>query len=208
MTKSYYVIPDIHGANDLLQKALTHIYEKEPEGCKIIFLGDYIDRGPDNVGVLKTVMNPPEKYEFITLMGNHEDMFIDGYFRESNYYDYNALNEIMDSDLELDKVVDWMRLLRLYHVEGENIFAHAWINPDYPLEEQVSSEVLWARMSDAELYDSELYLTHGHTPRKHGPTKAINRCNLDCGAVFYGRLVIARYEKDRAGPVEFVEFYK
>ena len=45
---NYYAIPDIHGQNDLLQKALAFIYGKNPNGCKIIFLGDYIDRGTEN----------------------------------------------------------------------------------------------------------------------------------------------------------------
>jgi len=74
----YYVFPDIHGRNDLLQAALSFVYEQNPNGGKIVFLGDYIDRGSDNVGVLETVMNPPEGWEFVTLKGNHESMFVGG----------------------------------------------------------------------------------------------------------------------------------
>ncbi len=77
--KNYYVIPDIHGHNRLLQKALGHLYREHPDGGSIIFLGDYIDRGVDNAGVLRTVMNPPENWKFTCLMGNHEEMFIDSY---------------------------------------------------------------------------------------------------------------------------------
>jgi len=86
--KRYYAFPDIHGRKDLLRKALEFVYDANPEGDKIIFLGDYIDRGPDNYGVLKTVMNPPENWEFITLLGNHEEMFIDAYIGRYEFFSY------------------------------------------------------------------------------------------------------------------------
>ena len=67
----YYCFPDIHGCSSLLNQALSFVYKENPNGGKIIFLGDYIDRGPDNLGVLQTVMHPPENWEFVTLLGNH-----------------------------------------------------------------------------------------------------------------------------------------
>ena len=65
----YYCIPDLHGRKDLLDKALEALYEQNPNGGKIVFLGDYIDRGDDSLGVVRTVMNPPEGWEFVCLMG-------------------------------------------------------------------------------------------------------------------------------------------
>ncbi len=58
----YYCFPDIHGCNEVLKQALAFVYSQNPNGGKIIFLGDYIDRGPDNYGVLETVMNPPANW--------------------------------------------------------------------------------------------------------------------------------------------------
>jgi serine/threonine protein phosphatase 1 len=48
MNERYYCFPDIHGCNSVLKTALQTVYDCNPEGGKIIFLGDYIDRGPDN----------------------------------------------------------------------------------------------------------------------------------------------------------------
>lgn len=206
----YYVIPDIHGRYDLLSQALDYIYDKEPDGGKIIFLGDYIDRGKQNVDVLLTVMNPPEGWEFITLKGNHEQIFHKAYERECDYYDMGAVREIMDDDrIELTAVVSWFENLPLVHKIGDNIFAHAFYDISRDFENQREHDVVWFRyMNDAEPFhnDHGWYLTHGHTPRKNGPVRAVNRCNLDCGSAYYGRLVIAEFYEDITGPANFVEF--
>lgn len=213
MTDMYYVIPDIHGRADLLERALHQIYNLEPNGCKIIFLGDYIDRGLENYKSIELVRHPKPGYEHVTLMGNHEDMFIEGYQR-NNYYDMAAANEIYSKckSNEFEDIIDWMRSLKLFHFEGSNVFAHAWYDGFASKETQKPEYVLWARMNDAETYHysteyypTGLYLTHGHTPRKHGPIKTINRCNLDCGAVFYDRLVVGVYKYDKLGPQNFME---
>ena len=65
-----YVIPDVHGCNKTLKKLLKKLNLQKDD--KLIFLGDYIDRGPDSYGVLQTVCNLP--CETILLKGNHEDM--------------------------------------------------------------------------------------------------------------------------------------
>lgn len=205
----YYVIPDIHGCNDLLQKALNYIYKKEPNGGKIIFLGDYIDRGRQNVDVLLTVMNPPENWEFITLMGNHEQMVKWAYRREANYYDPKFYMEVFsDTRITMDQIYDWILTLPIVHLEGNNIFAHAFYDPYTEPENQIEQHVLWQRYGDGEPFggDTGLYLTHGHTPRQNGPLTAPNRCNLDCGAPFYGQLVIGEYDHDTKGPINFVRF--
>lgn len=217
----YYVIPDIHGCNKLLQKALEEIYCQNPEGGKIIFLGDYIDRGEDNLGVIKTVMNPPKNWEFVCLLGNHERMFTDAYFSRIPFYDFEAAKDLAefgrDGLVKYNNVhqginrdiITWMDNLKLFHIEDQNVFVHAYYDDTRRPDEQSESTCLWARMSDFETYYNDkqgLYMVHGHTPRKHGPIKSPNRLNLDCGAVFYNRLVIAKFEKNVQGAVEFLEF--
>ena len=221
MNNRYYCFPDIHGCNEVLQKALTFVYKENPDGGKIIFLGDYIDRGPDNYGVLQTVMNPPENWEFICLLGNHEEMFIDSYIHRTEFYDKKAARDIAGFEQDdlvsyehvyqgMDKsIIEWMYGLKLVHIEDKNVFAHAFYDDTKKPEDQVSHDVVWTRMDDWMKFPNDkqsLYLTHGHTPRKHGPIKSPNRTNLDCGAVSYGRLVIAEYYKDIQGPVKFHEF--
>ena len=76
-----YVIPDIHGANDLLQKILDRILPlRKSDGVKdqIIFLGDYIDRHIDSPKVLDTCIDLKKKYgsQVTFLLGNHELMLL------------------------------------------------------------------------------------------------------------------------------------
>lgn len=217
----YYCIPDIHGCSKLLNQALSFVYKENPNGGKIIFLGDYIDRGPDNWGVLQTVMNPPENWEFICLLGNHEQMFIDSYMCGLEFYDVGAARDIAGFKQDefvlhehirqgIDRaIIEWMYNLKVCHIEDKNVFAHAFYDDTLTLDEQREYSSVWTRMDDwMEFPNSKqgLYLTHGHTPRKHGPVQSPNRTNLDCGAVFYGRFVIAEYYKDIQGPVAFHEF--
>lgn len=217
----YYCFPDIHGCSEALKKALEFVYKENPEGGKIIFLGDYIDRGPDNYGVLQIVINPPENWEFITLLGNHEAMFIEAYMRGTQFYDTKAAQDIagfkQDDFMIYDhirqgitkQVMNWMCDLTVFHIEDKNVFAHAFYDDTLEPEDQRMHDVIWKRMSDYETFQNSkqgLFLTHGHTPRKNGPIKSPNRVNLDCGAVFYGRYVIGEYYKDVQGPVAFHEF--
>ena len=221
----YYCFPDIHGEYGLLRQALDFVYRNNPDGGKIVFLGDYIDRGKNNLKVLQTIMNPPDNWEFICLSGNHEDMFVQSYATRQEFYDQNTAREIalFDND-ELPlatyeqvhdcipkSIIEWMYGLPLFHFEGNNVFAHAYYDDDLLPEHQRSDSVLWTRMDDWMTYNSQnnrLYLTHGHTPRKNGPIKSPNRVNLDCGGVFYGRYVIGEYEKNVKGPVDFHEFLR
>ena len=219
----YYCFPDIHGCSDLLNQALSFVYKENPSGGKIIFLGDYIDRGPDNWGVLQTVMNPPENWEFVTLIGNHEEMFVSSYMNGTSFYDTKAAQDIAGFKQDefvlyehirqgIDRtIIEWMYNLKVCHIEDKNVFAHAFYDDTLPLEEQRIHNCVWTRMDDWMAFPNSkqgLYLTHGHTPRKHGPVKSPNRTNLDCGAVFYGRFVIAEYYKDIQGPVAFHEFHR
>ena len=221
MNKRYYCFPDIHACSDVLKDALSFVYSNNHEGGKIIFLGDYIDRGPDNLGVLQIVMNPPEGWEFATLLGNHEEMFVDSYMNGTPFYDTKAAKDIagfkQDEFVIYDhirqgidrSIIEWMSNLKVCHIEDKNVFAHAFYDDTLNPEDQRAHTAVWARMDDWMSFQNSkqgLYLTHGHTPRKHGPIQSPNRTNLDCGAVFYGRFVIAEYHKDVQGPVAFYEF--
>lgn len=215
MVDRYYAFPDIHGMSNLLDKALNFVYKENPDGGKIIFLGDYIDRGPDNKGVIETMMNPPDKWEFIQLMGNHEEMFLASFLHKQPFFDTSPLFEytgemLVEQAVELFpvEVIQWMQSLKYFHFEGPNVFAHAFYDPDLLPEHQSKSMLLWSRYDDWEPFNSHnLHLTHGHTPRKNGPIQSPNRTNLDAGSCFYSQYVIGEYHKDKKGPVAFHKFY-
>jgi serine/threonine protein phosphatase 1 len=217
----YYCFPDIHGCSDLLNQALSFVYKENPAGGKIIFLGDYIDRGPDNYGVLQIVMNPPEGWKFVTLLGNHELMFIDSYMNGTDFYDKKAAQDLASFRQDdfvpynyirqgIDRsIVEWMTNLKVCHIEDKNVFAHAFYDDTRKPDEQITNHCVWTRMDDWIAFPNSkqgLYLTHGHTPRRHAPVQSPYRTNLDAGAVFYGRYVIGEYRRGVQGPVDFHEF--
>lgn len=68
-----FAIGDIHGNYELFEKLLPFW---NPDNEQLVFLGDYIDRGPDSLKVIQTVMDLSKKYGAITLSGNHEQLFL------------------------------------------------------------------------------------------------------------------------------------
>lgn len=75
MTKLTFCIGDVHGCANELTLLIKAIREKYPEAeKKFVFLGDYIDRGPDSKGVINIVQSLPE--ETIALAGNHDVMLV------------------------------------------------------------------------------------------------------------------------------------
>ncbi|APG48872.1 metallophosphoesterase family protein [Phaeobacter porticola] len=76
MTAPIYAIGDIHGQLDKLELALTQIESDGGPDAQVVFLGDFVDRGPDSRGVIDLlVTGQAEGRNWITLMGNHDRMF-------------------------------------------------------------------------------------------------------------------------------------
>ncbi|MDP3278976.1 MAG: metallophosphoesterase family protein [Deltaproteobacteria bacterium] len=77
-----FVIGDIHGELAMLDQLLGQFPELEPEDT-LLFLGDYVDRGPDSRGVVARVreIEATAKHKVVALRGNHEDLWIDCYER-------------------------------------------------------------------------------------------------------------------------------
>ena len=69
-----YAIGDIHGQRDQLAKLLGDLPLEA--GDRLVFIGDYVDRGPDPKGVVDVLLELRARYECIFLIGNHEAMFL------------------------------------------------------------------------------------------------------------------------------------
>ncbi len=181
---NYYAIGDIHGCYDKLMSLLDMIYSQQTSGT-IIFLGDYVDRGPDTYSVIKALMYPPENWNFICLKGNHEDMLLGHIFNEEHIYDPSILSSFPNGIIPFD-MIQWMQKLKHYHIVGNNIFVHAdWDEQKSP-ENQNETRMLWTRRHKDFKFSSVNTLIHGHTPDVNGPWILENRINLDTGAVFPG----------------------
>jgi len=229
--KKYYCVPDIHGRYDLLVKALAAIKLDSPSGATIIFLGDYIDRGTNSSAVLDALMAPEEGFEYICLMGNHEDMFIDVYNDRAgttHYHDAYAAVELSGIDIDvykkmtpearkialysdksqIHKYAAFMKTLLPFFIKDQNVFVHAYYDDRRSPDDQKLADCYWLRMNNHEPYENSnqnLYLVHGHTPVERGPISTVNRVNLDCGAVFFGRLVIGVFKEGAQGLYDTIQ---
>ena len=77
MPNPIYAIGDIHGQKAMLDRALALIAADGGADAKIVFLGDYTDRGPDSKGVIETLIagrDAGKPWTFIK--GNHDKMFV------------------------------------------------------------------------------------------------------------------------------------
>ncbi len=76
MSNPIYVIGDIHGHLDKLERALTLVEADGGADAHIVFLGDYVDRGPDSKAVIdRLIAGKDAGRNWIFLKGNHDRMF-------------------------------------------------------------------------------------------------------------------------------------
>ena len=204
---SVFAIGDIHGEGARLEALLAAL----PRGPKdtTVFLGDYIDRGPDSAGVVRRIL---EEYDAATdrtilLWGNHEDMaaahfgfeapsgfdydpydwFGNGGFAALASFGYPSPAEAFGAPCppELERLFPLLRLF--WRAPDDVIYVHAGVPAGKRPEETPASLLLWTRAEDNDT--SGRLVVHGHTPQSGGtPDVRANRINLDTGAVFGGPL--------------------
>jgi serine/threonine protein phosphatase 1 len=212
-----YAIGDIHGCLDKLHSLLLRC-EKHAAGrlVSFVFLGDYIDRGPQSCGVIDCLIDLKAQGEsVVTLMGNHEAMalaVIDGRSPSQLWFAQGGLATLKSYGIaephELPRAhVDWLRALPLRYDDGRRLFVHAGVNPGMPLEAQDDFDLLWIREPFlSHRGDYGRLIVHGHTPLTDGvPDLHGNRLNLDTGAVFGGPLTAAVFDDARMEPIGFLQ---
>ena len=206
-----FAIGDIHGCVDPLNRMLDGI-EAYASGGTIVFLGDYVDRGPDSKGVLDgLIAGTSDPWRWICLKGNHEDMMVDAY-ADSDSRGVWISNGGFETALSyggrvLPEHLQWAADRPLMYVDRHRIFVHAGVVPEFPLERQTKRDLLWLRFLPGQSGDYwGKHLVHGHTPSESNPMTTGNRTNLDSGCVFGGRLSCAVFDDDVAGgPIDFIE---
>jgi serine/threonine protein phosphatase 1 len=181
-----YVIGDVHGCYDELCELFEKI-EKHHGGYdyKLIFVGDYVDRGPKSKEVVEFIMKMQQRGH-VALMGNHEDMLLFGDFTYAaqTLVSYNAL--LMPED-----VLEWMRSLPKYYEDDTIIVAHAGANPAFPMNEQTDAMLLWLRYEQHQHAQLDKHFYHGHTPRLGKIEQVADRTNVDTACVYGGHLTAA-----------------
>lgn len=214
-----FAIGDIHGCLDQMEALLAKIELASPSGGTVVFLGDYVDRGPNSRGVIDRVMAGPakDKWKWIALKGNHEAMMVSCIRGEDpmEWWLGNGGHETMSSyefttEVAVGRIpethLNWVAALPEKHDDRYRIFVHAGVDETIPLEEQPSQDLLWKRFPphwSGNYWDK--HLVHGHTPDLDNPKTIGNRTNVDSACVFGGRLSCAVFDDGEPGePMDFI----
>jgi len=213
-----YAIGDIHGSLRKLRTLIARCWRHaDGRSATFVFLGDYIDRGPESAGVIRYLIDLQSSLpnRVVTLMGNHEALalaVIDGAAPERHWLSQGGTETLLSygvtdiGALPRDHV-DWLRSLRPSYDDGRRFFVHAGIDPRKPLDAQDPDDMLWIRepfLSDRR--DFGRLIVHGHTPLESGkPDPRSNRLNLDTAAVFGGPLTAGVFTAERTRPLAFLQ---
>lgn len=194
-----FVIGDIHGCHQALNELWRKISPISAEDT-VVFLGDYIDRGPDSRQVIDEILAIKKLLpRVITLMGNHEQMllnFLEGK-EETPFLEVGGIETLASYGLiagesnppEIPPVhLDFFRNLIPFWQNQEAIYVHAGLMPGRPLALQPKSWLFWAREEFlATDFDFGKPVIYGHTPFSK-PRIDQHRIGIDTGAVYGGHL--------------------
>ncbi len=172
-------IGDIHGCVQPLRRLLTRL----PHDQELIFLGDYIDRGPDSAAVLTTLSALAEERPCVMLRGNHEQLLLDalepgghagpwlmngGAATLASYgLTPQQWHGQADRGAFLGAHLAFLQALQHYHEDSDTIFVHGGIDPDIPrMADQDPHVLLWVRerfFRRADRWQGK-QIVFGHTP--------------------------------------------
>ena len=201
--ETIYAIGDIHGRFDKLRDLMDKI-DIDFESETLVFLGDYIDRGPQSFEVVEYLIDlrsRVEKCHF--LKGNHEEMFeiyISGEDRLTYLFNggqqtidsYMSRSREPDEPLIPDNHLSFFKSLLMYYETNDYIFVHAGLQKNIPLGKQKSEDLLWIRKKFIESgHDYGKLVVFGHTPLPE-PLLQPNKIGIDTGAVYGNKLTCIR----------------
>ncbi len=208
-----FIIGDIHGCLDLLKRLLDKI-NWSPDKDRLIFLGDYIDRGEEPKGVVDYILDLRKQSSLVEcLKGNHEAMLLDFITARDRFMfiinggwktleSYGMYETDEDDSAIPSEHRAFYESLKLY-IELEDYYVvHAGFKPRMDIAEQTEDELLWIRKSFVKSkYDFGKRVLFGHTPFKE-PLVMKNKIGLDTGAVYGNKLTCLELPELRFHSVE------
>ena len=225
-----YAIGDLHGHREPLARMLDAIEEdvrgRHIRNVRIVFLGDYVDRGPDSAGLLDDLILLKESdsdFELVFLKGNHEIGML-GFMNEPNggrrdWLEWGGVETLESYGVSIanDKSLytqseelsarlndalpqrhrDFLNGLSVYDVCGDFLCVHAGIRANFPLQEQTERDMTFIREGFLDYTGLHPWrVVHGHTITKE-PEILPNRINVDTGLYKHGVLSCAVIENDQ-----------
>ena len=228
-----YAIGDAHGRADVLAELLGAIARDAAAlGAgrrELVFLGDYVDRGPDSRGVIDLILGlgGDPAVSVVALKGNHEAAMLE-FLADANFGPVWAQHgggaprrsyggappghpqdagEWERARRELDAALPaahraFLEGLQIHVRRGDYLFVHAGIRPGVALEEQSERDMLWIRREFLDHAKPHGHVVvHGHTPESR-PFEGAHRIGVDTGAYYSGRLTAVRLNGDTRGFVQ------
>lgn len=181
-------IGDIHGCLTALDTLLGFV--RPGPADQLVFLGDYVDRGPDSKGVLDRLIELRRKHDVVNLRGNHEVMMLAAANGWDDFRFWRAcggadalesyagpdgagtLDDIPDAHWQLigERCVDW------YETET-HVFVHANLNPELPLGEQSTDWLHWKPLNRLRHcpHRSGKTMVCGHSEQRDGEPLVLER---------------------------------
>ena len=209
-------IGDTHGCRDMLDRLMERCFRYAGERpLRLVFLGDYIDRGPDSRGVVETLIRLERDMPggVVCLRGNHEALLLEALATgDTRLWLFNGGGTTLAS-YGVDDVarlpnahLAWYAALKTSFDDGRRFFVHAGVDPGRPLSEQTEHDLVWMREPFlSRESDYGRFIVHGHTPQRNGrPDLRRWRLNLDTAAVYGGRLTAAIFNGVQREPIAFL----
>lgn len=242
-----YVVGDVHGRSDLLAQMSVSVAQDlagspvlaagggavgwegggpwPPQGAVTVFLGDYIDRGPESKAVLDRLCDRDWPTPILALMGNHELMclqFVHGNSSAGLWRQVGAMPTLASYGIDVspmlaatpdDAALEAIRAeltaalmprhlgfmtteLLPWATVGDYFFCHAGARPGVPLDRQDPLDLLTIREPFlTSVLDHGKIVVHGHTPTE-APVVRSNRIGIDTGAYATGCLTCLVLEGD------------
>lgn len=192
-------IGDIHGCRRSLVAILEAVHPGKSD--QIVFLGDYIDRGPDSPGVINALLGLQSRCKTVFLRGNHEAMMLDAresLLKSDTWQSCGGRETVISYGA--DGRVDWEssvpgahwsfleHTVRFFETRN-HIFVHGCLAPDLDLAEQPELMLFWGNFERMRRHKSGKRVICGHTPQPKGLIQDVGfAACIDTGAVFGGWL--------------------
>jgi len=226
-----FAIGDIHGEIWKLRGLLDQLEHVSTPEDRYVFLGDYVDRGPDTCGVIDLLLRVrTQRPNSVFLRGNHEQMMLDtrdmfesgealtDFDTAANWFAFGGAETLESYSKNsasrwFQRVPethwDFIRQTTIEYREGGYVFVHAGLLPPGEIWERGDPR-LWIRQpflnSPADLGGIVIY---GHTPSPSGePVVMPNKIGIDTGATYGGPLTAVALNPEIEFSKENVVFYR
>jgi Calcineurin-like phosphoesterase len=201
MNRKIFAVGDIHGCYDKLAAMMKVLPWDKDSGDLLLFIGDYIDRGPKSAEVVDYLVKLRDKGgDFVFLRGNHEKMLLDYYIHQKDQMLYvaNGGAETIASYVEgaigrkafvlPEDHLEFLLALKPYYETEDYIFVHAGLRDGIPIEEQSEEDLMWIREEFIySTFDWQKRVIFGHTALET-PFVTPGKIGIDTGAVYGNKL--------------------